>query len=94
MQPQKIVRGLKFQLSKVERLYYLCSENKGADHLCVYRTADLHLCFSICKKPVFSVEGNHKKGLAKVSTRTADVYLMLVNVFCFFLHKTYGGAVA
>ena len=27
-----------------------CSENKGADQLCGYHTADLHLCFRICKK--------------------------------------------
>ena len=34
-------------------MYYLCSENKGADQLCVYREADLRLCFRICKKNVF-----------------------------------------
>ena len=39
---------------KVERLYYLCSENKGADQLSGYREADLRLCFRICKKLVFS----------------------------------------
>ena len=33
---------------------YLCSENKGADQLCGYRTADLRLCFRICKKQFFS----------------------------------------
>ena len=31
-----------------------CSENKGADQLCSYCTADLHLCFCIGKNPVFS----------------------------------------
>ena len=30
-QLQKMARGLKFQIYKVEGLYYLCSENKGAD---------------------------------------------------------------
>ena len=25
-------------------MYYPCSENKGADQLCSYREADLHLC--------------------------------------------------
>ena len=35
-------------------MYYLCSENKGADQLRGYREADLRLCFCICKKPVFS----------------------------------------
>ena len=39
---------------KVEGLYYLCSENKGADQLRGHREADLGLCFRLCKKPVFS----------------------------------------
>ena len=26
-------------------MYYLCSENKGADQLCSYCSADLRLCF-------------------------------------------------
>ena len=34
-------RGLKFRFKEVERLFYLCSENKGVD---------LRLCFRICKK--------------------------------------------
>ena len=29
-----------------EELYYLCGENKGADQLCSYCTADLRLCFA------------------------------------------------
>ena len=40
--------GLKFRIYEVEGLYYLCSENKGADQLCGYREADLRLCFRIC----------------------------------------------
>ena len=28
-----MARGLKFQILKIEGLYYLCSENKGADQL-------------------------------------------------------------
>ena len=54
VQPQKMARGLKFRILKVEGLYYLCSENKDADQLRGYREADLRLCFRICKKPVFS----------------------------------------
>ena len=41
----KIARAL----ISVEGLYCLCSENKGADQLCGYRTADLRLCFRIAK---------------------------------------------
>ena len=58
VQPQKMARGLKFRIQDVEGLYYLCSENKDADQLCGYRTADLRLCFRICKKPVFSQRGS------------------------------------
>ena len=54
VQPQKMVRSLKFRIKKVEGLYYPCSENKGADQLRGYREADQRLCFCICKKPVFS----------------------------------------
>ena len=34
VQPQKMVRGFKFQIKEEEGFYYLCSENKGADQLC------------------------------------------------------------
>ena len=54
VQSQKMARGLKFWILKVEGLYYLCSENKGADQLRGYREADLRLCFRICKTLVFS----------------------------------------
>ena len=40
-------------------LYYLCSENKGADQLRGYCEADLRLCFRKCKKlAVFSRRGS------------------------------------
>ena len=50
VQLQKMARGLKFWIWKIEGLYYLCSENKGADQLRGYREADLRLCFRICKR--------------------------------------------
>ena len=43
----------------MEGLYYLCSENKGADQPRGYREADLCFCFRICKKPVFSRCGSN-----------------------------------
>ena len=49
VQPQK-----KFWIYEVEGLYFLYSENKGADQLHGYREADLHLYFCICKNPFFS----------------------------------------
>ena len=48
VQLQKMARGLKFRIQKVEGLHYLCSENKGADQLRGYSEADLRLCFRIC----------------------------------------------
>ena len=49
VQLQKMARGLKFQIKKVKGLFYLRSENKGADQLRDYREADLCLSFRICK---------------------------------------------
>ena len=44
-QPMKMTKGLKFLVGLC--YMYLCSENKGVDHLPGYRAADLHLCFGI-----------------------------------------------
>ena len=41
---QKMARGLKFQIKKVEGFYYLCSKNKGADQLCGPRICSVSLC--------------------------------------------------
>ena len=49
VQLQKKARSLKFRIYEEEELYYLSSENKGADQLCIYCTADLSLCFCIGK---------------------------------------------
>ena len=54
VQLQKMARGLKFWIEKIEGLYYLCSENKDADQLRGDHEADLRLCFRICKMLVFS----------------------------------------
>ena len=54
VQLQKMAIGLKIRIWKVVGLYYLCSENKGADQLRGYREADLPLCLCICKMFVFS----------------------------------------
>ena len=53
VQPQEMARAFKFQISIVEVLCYLFSENKGADQLHGYCAADLPLCFFIFKEPVF-----------------------------------------
>ena len=39
-------------------MYYLSSENKGADQLRGYRKADLRLCFRLCRLLVFPLGGS------------------------------------
>ena len=47
VQLQKVARGLKFRIYKVEGLYYLCSENKGpAKLICVFVYAYVKCWFS------------------------------------------------
>ena len=53
VQPQKMARGLRLWISNVEGLFYLCSENKGADQLRSNCRADQHLCFSHMQKAGF-----------------------------------------
>ena len=55
-----MARGLKFRILKVDSNIDPCSKNKGADQLRGYCEADLHLCFCICKKPVFSQRGSNR----------------------------------
>ena len=59
----QVVQLLKMaRLSALESggiVYYLYRENKDADQLRDYRTADLHLCFRICKNWVISLHGSH-----------------------------------
>ena len=50
-QGEKNEAKLKFWVEVKEELYYLSSENKCADQLCSYCTADLCLCFCIGKNP-------------------------------------------
>ena len=56
LQLQKMVRGLKFRIEKVEGFYYRCSENKVADQPRGYREleADLRLWFHTYVKRLFS----------------------------------------
>ena len=50
VQSQKQARSLKFRIKKVEELYYLCSENIGAD---------LRLCFCLARLLVFPCSGSN-----------------------------------
>ena len=72
VQQQMISRGLKFRILEVKGLYYLCSENKGADQLRSYCAADLHLCFCIFKKQVFSQRGSYGGLNANLKENSVD----------------------
>ena len=52
VQSQKKAGSLNFRIKEEMGLYYLCSERKSADQLC-HCTADLCLCFYICRLLVF-----------------------------------------
>ena len=55
-----MARGLKFRIYEEEGLYYLCSENKGADQPCGYREADLrHQVVFAYAKSRFSQDAAH-----------------------------------
>ena len=63
-------------------MYYLCSENKGADQLRGYREADLRLCFRICKKPVFSRRGSIMTKPILLHLMEVILYAHLLSLFC------------
>ena len=49
VQPQKMARGLKFQIQEEEGLYYLFREKRGADQLPCYRASDMPFIFAYAK---------------------------------------------
>ena len=53
VRPHRMARCLKFRILEVESMYYVCSENKGADQLRGNRAADLRLYFRMYKKAKF-----------------------------------------
>ena len=56
------------------------AKNKGADQMCSYCTADLHLCFRIDKNPVFSL-------CSSSNIKNSDRILLIFMVK--FYHKLY-----
>ena len=52
-------------------MYYLSSENKGADQLRGYREADLRLCFRICKLLVFHEAAHMFKRMSLLEVMSA-----------------------
>ena len=53
VQSQNKARSLKLWIQVEEELHYPCSKNKGADQPCSYCTADLRLCFRLCRLLIF-----------------------------------------
>ena len=50
----KMAKGLNLPIKTEDGLYYMCSENKGADQLRGCHTADLPLCFRKYIEEVYS----------------------------------------
>ena len=59
VKPQKMARGLKFWIKEVEELYYLCTENKGADQLRGHLQLICAFVFAYAKSR-FSHDETHK----------------------------------
>ena len=74
VQSQKMVRGLKFWIQKVEELYHPCSENKGADQLRSYFEADLRLCFRLCRLLVFPCGGSFSLACVTAFSHSPSFY--------------------
>ena len=55
VQAQKMARGWKLWIKKVEELYCTCSKNEGADQLLGNREADLRLLLSHMQNVVFFI---------------------------------------
>ena len=73
-------------------MYYLSSENKGADQLRGYREADLRLCFRLCRLLVFScgcsfilLAYNHSASMAnKLSIIKMSAFILIFKHLTFF----------
>ena len=74
VQAQRMARSLEFRFQKDEGLYFPSSENKGADQLCSYCTADLRLCFRIYTNHVSSSHGSY------VSQQDLSTSLISINL--------------
>ena len=58
VQSQKQDRSLKIWIQEEEKLYYSCSENKGADQLRSYCEVELLFCFRTGKTPAQLISDN------------------------------------
>ena len=64
-------------------MYYLCSENKGADQLWNYCTADLHLRFRICKSRLSHDAALLRSKATIAKLRSAVLSYRLISIIVF-----------
>ena len=96
-QSQKQAGSLKVWIYEEEEVYYLCSENKGADQLRGYREAVLRLCFRICRLLVFTRGGSNidigasckgNQHFAHLGNEAlTDLHLFIQNFFCYLNYE-------
>ena len=82
---QKQARTLKFQIDEEEGLCFLCSKTKGADQLCKYCTADLHICFCLCMSLVFLCTAHGFCARTHHGSQSGDQTLDLKELLCVYL---------
>ena len=88
VQPKKTARGLKIWILEVEGLYYLCSQNKGADQLCGVLSAPLFsmqkagFLMTLIRKYVFALCEQHR-------CRSAKEYMQFHQHFHYSMLKQY-----
>ena len=66
VQPQKMAIGFKFRNLEVEELYYLCSENKGADQMGSYRQQICTFVFTYTKSRFSHDAAHYTYGLLSI----------------------------
>ena len=74
--------GKRLEISDLGRmgLYYLCSDNKGADQLRIYCEADLRICFRLCRLLVFSRTGSNNFKQMHLSITVHDSYFKMSHI--------------
>ena len=73
VQSQKQASSLTFGFRKQRNCTTCVAKNKGADQLCSYCTADLHLCFRICRLFVFLCKCSNVVNLFTHAVRSVKI---------------------
>ena len=89
VQAQKRARSLKFRIKVEEELYYLISENKGADQLRRYCEADLRLCFRLGRLLVFPCGGSYMENIMFFQLKIFTDHQIFLLVYFSFSRQTF-----